>query len=751
MKNYTLGLLLFLSAVSYSQNKNEKGTYVSNSLGQNVKLNLLDNNKYELVLLYGDYEIKNDTLFFYNNYSKESDFTVAFSVDASPSAGKIKVNIKGTSSYFSGVYIGTQSGKSEPDYKAVYDFTGELGIDDKEANFEINRAEYLYLAREDFNGETTLYKYALPKNANEIKIGYTPDYLGKMDLQGYYNEKKELVVSENKKNPLTFVLENQKSNVVEAKEKPIETTKKMNWTYPGKTDMFAYGIAGSGAVATVSDFKLVVQDNLQKALEATKKTPEKFLVVSYDPDNKSAKNFFDVFIQTQEYNIASYSSYGQIADYDKYNYYLATAKDESWANKNVMFKSATIVMDADGNILSQTERNLPENAGLFDVYYSSIGEKLKYVKAMVDLNKVLNSKKAKDSEIVKKMLPLSDENLYSWSIEPPVKVAVGFEEPTTVEPVAVDTIQEYPNYENQTAYTKVNFDKKKLLSAWDRIVNSHAKDKMPDMDFVKIALAEVQNRGFYYKIYNEERPFDETNFKAIDYLLKHYDAILEEQKKTSEKGDAAYGDYAPTIETQLPLAISSSISQIGENTDEKYRNRIMDIYKKVIAKKPQDYTTTLEYLRLLQTIAEAQNKENPFVAEYDAFFKEAFKGGKNEIEILDDLYTTLQNKTDYSYSDWTSFKYSFSNASNEAAWFVVQKGKDAESIKKAIQWSESSLRIEKNSPYYLDTLAQLYYKNGEKQKAIRTQEQALKFSDIIGEETKAEMEAVLEKMKNGTY
>ncbi|MEZ0005983.1 hypothetical protein ABH942_001346 [Flavobacterium sp. 28YEA47A] len=750
MKNYTLGLLLFLSAVCYSQNKNEKGTYISNSLGQDVKLNLLDNNKYELVLLYGDYEVKNDTLFFNNNYSRESDFAVAFSYDANPGAGKIRVNIKGTSGYFSGIYIGTQSGKSEPDYKAVYDLTGELGLDETEANFEINRAEYLYLAREDYNGETTLYKYALPRSANEIKIEYTPNYLGKMDLQGYYNEKNELVISENKKNPLTFVRENQKSKVVDVKENPIETTKKKNWTYPGKTDMFGYGVADSAAVAPASDFKLVVHDNMQKALEATKKTPQKYLVVSYDPDNKSAKNFFDVFIQNQEYNIGSYSSYGQIADYDKYNYYLATAKDESWATKNVMFKSATIVMDGDGNILSQTERNLSENAGMFDVYYSSIGERLQYVKAMVDLNKALSSKKTKDSEIVKKLLPLSDDNLYSWSIEPPVKVAVSLAESSMVEQVEADTIQEYPNYENQTAYTKVNFDKKKLLSVWDRIVNSHAKDKTPDMDFVKIALAEVQNRGFYYKIYNEGRPFDEANFKAIDYLLKHYDAILEEQKKTSEQGDTAYGDYIPTIESQLPLAISSGISQIGENTDERYRNRIMDIYKKVMAKKPQDYTTNIEYLRILQGIAEAQDKENPFVAEYDVFFKEAFKGGKNEIEILDDLYTA-QIKTDYSYNDWTSFKNSFSNASNEAAWFVVQKGKDPESIKKAIQWSESSLRIEKNSPYYLDTLAQLYYKNGEKQKAIKTQEQALKFSDITGEESKAEMEAVLEKMKNGTY
>ena len=72
-------------------------------------------------------------------------------------------------------------------------------------------------------------------------------------------------------------------------------------------------------------------------------------------------------------------------------------------------------------------------------------------------------------------------------------------------------------------------------------------------------------------------------------------------------------------------------------------------------------------------------------------------------------------------------------------------------MKKAIKWSESSLRIEKNNAYYLDTLAQLYYKNGEKQKAISTQEQALKQASEIDETTKQDMQNVLEKMKNGTY
>ena len=85
--------------------------------------------------------------------------------------------------------------------------------------------------------------------------------------------------------------------------------------------------------------------------------------------------------------------------------------------------------------------------------------------------------------------------------------------------------------------------------------------------------------------------------------------------------------------------------------------------------------------------------------------------------------------------------------SNNAAWFIVENGKNNQSIKTAIKWSELSLKIEKNNHYYLHTLAQLYYKNGEKQKAIATEQLAIEnnFDDA------SDYIATLKKMKNGTY
>lgn len=83
---------------------------------------------------------------------------------------------------------------------------------------------------------------------------------------------------------------------------------------------------------------------------------------------------------------------------------------------------------------------------------------------------------------------------------------------------------------------------------------------------------------------------------------------------------------------------------------------------------------------------------------------------------------------------------------------MLEKSSDVFLIKKAITWSEASLKVEKNNHYYLDTLAQLYYKSGQKQKGIETEEKAIKFAQENEDDYNIEeYKNVLEKMQNGTY
>lgn len=752
MNKIYIAIFLLFSVFSHSQNI-KKGTYFSTTQGQDIKLNLNENNKYELVVFYGDYEIKNDTLRLGNNHRQGNDFAVAFSSDANPSLGKVKVKLLGESIYYYGIYLGTQSGSAEPSFKTISELIGDAESEKKESDFEINRADYFYLVKEDYNGESTLQKYAMPKSSNEIQIQYNPNYLGNIQLQGYLNEKNELVVSEkSKRNPIIFVEESKKPKALESQVKPIETTKKRNWTYIGKEANDNYFGAVDSTSTAATSYKLIVQDNLQKAIDATKKSPEKFLVISYDPDNKKAKEDFDEFIKNQEYSIGTYISYeyknDKTKNYDQYNYYNATPKDKSWATKNkISYNPSTIVLDSEGKILSQTKGGISSNQYLFDVYSNS--ENLRAVKAILNLNKALNSK-AKDAEILKKLVPLSDSNA-SWSIYPPLSATEKHLSNEEMAGVAVDTTVVVSDYyeQNDMVYTKFNIDKKKLQSSWESLVKNHSKDTKPNMDFVKVALSEIQNRGFYYQIYKEEKLYDETNFKAIDYLLKHYDAILKEQQIQASSNESVdlYSDTYNKIEWVLPNAILSNSYLITPETSSEYQKRLLEVYKKMI-EKGIGSRLTMQYFTALESFARSTNSEKEYVSEYDNFFDKTFTG-THEIEVLDEIFSST-GQSEY-YNDWLGFKISYASASNQAAWFVVEKSANPESIKKAIKWSESSLRIEKKSSYYLDTLAQLYYKNGEKQKAISTQEQAVKHADETDETTKQEMEIVLGKMKNGTY
>jgi len=767
MKKFFFPSVLLLASFSYAQKAITPGTYLSTSEGQSIKLRLTTDKKFEIVLFHGDYEIKNDTLKLGGTVSESaSDFAVNFTSDGNPSPGKVKVQLfgKNASLYSSSIYIGTQNGKATPVFKNLSEFSSETNYNEDELNFEVDRAEFIYLVKEDFYSESTIEKYILPKNKNEIKFEYNPNYFGKMRLEGYYNEKDELVIAEkNKKSPLMFLEESKINSTPKISEKPVETKKEKNWTYAGKTEgLDAYAVVDS--TYAPSNFKLVVQDNLQKALESTKKTPQKFLVISYDPDNKMSKNEFDEFIKNQQYSLGSYMSYSdESKDFDRYNFYNASAKDKSWATKNkITDVPSTIVLDADGNILSQTKGSVSTNQYIFDVY-GSASESLKQVRSLTELEKTLNGK-AKEDVILKKLAELSDDNPGGWSIYPPPSVTEVVEVPAPSYPVnqegdeVVEEIVQVEgvkseNYyqQNEPVYAKTNIDKKKLLATWDKIVNSRSKDSKPNMDFVKVALAESQNTGFYKKIFNEERLYDETNFKAIDYLIKHYDAILVEQSaKSADSVAVAYGDYyGSTIETLLPNAISSNRNFTDGEVSADYQRRVLGIYKKLMEKQSGNWYLNNSYFDSLENFARTANGEQEYVSEYDLFFNKLFASG-NEIEVLNDLFSDEKN-SQYGYGDWTSYKANYAQMSNQGAWFVVEKSNNPESIKKAIKWSESSLRIDKNSPYYLDTLAQLYYKNGEKQKAISTQEKAVKNANEIDETTRQEMEIVLEKMKNGNY
>jgi hypothetical protein len=145
-------------------------------------------------------------------------------------------------------------------------------------------------------------------------------------------------------------------------------------------------------------------------------------------------------------------------------------------------------------------------------------------------------------------------------------------------------------------------------------------------------------------------------------------------------------------------------------------------------------------------------KENKLDVQYlntfNTFYKSYIKDDSSIIEQLDKKYNP-----DVDYS-WFEYKSSFANDLNTAAWYVVEKVKNTnlDILSNAIKWSETSLKLEKDNYYYLDTLAQLYYLNGQKDLGILTEQKAIDAALLSSDSTLIEeYKAVLEKMKNGTY
>ncbi len=85
------------------------------------------------------------------------------------------------------------------------------------------------------------------------------------------------------------------------------------------------------------------------------------------------------------------------------------------------------------------------------------------------------------------------------------------------------------------------------------------------------------------------------------------------------------------------------------------------------------------------------------------------------------------------------------DALNNYAWSVFENCKDITCVQEALEWSKRSFK-DKENPMFIDTYANLLYKMGRKDEAIRWQEKAIA---LVSEAEKKEYEATLDKMKKG--
>ncbi|MET0944656.1 MAG: hypothetical protein ABWY22_04575 [Flavobacterium sp.] len=736
-------LLFCVTFVSFSQTKGiQKGTYLSANKGEKIKLNLLEDNKYELVFYSGEYEIKGDSLLFTQKVKSENTFDVAFATDKK--AQKIKIKFL-EPSYYS-FYIGTQNSNGPVQYQKITDIRTKVDPEWIQTNleFEIDKADYLYLVYEDYNGESKLSKFGLPKDVSEVTINYQLAAVNDLNISGFFDQKtNELRISEQKgKNPLVFINEKELPQAAVSKVIPVESQTISNWTYPGKEPLISDDFGSDGAVvdsaAVVvdayappappkSDFKLKIESNLKNAISSTK---NKLLVVYVDSKNPAVKSDFDTFIKDQEAQLG-YTMYdGYNAEYDLFNYYLASAEDKKWLKINKITDNPNIiVLNENGDILATSKAKLSEKQTQFN-YYDGFYKKAQRVNALLSFDKVIKNKKAKDADLI-----------------------MAFNKAAVLEmPYDYDYAETSTENPEDFKLVKVALDKKTVSQNWKKVIEAHQKDAKPNMYLVETILKEIKNQGFYKQFFNEDKVLNDTDFLSIDYLIKHADAIETERVAFNEKEGEKHLVGNVIAEITSALQQNTYIEADGVS-GEANKDKTISVYKKLIAAGKGNFECYRNYFAYLGEAEDKDGSNTSYLKEFSSYYNANLATDKGSaIERLDEMYATLDPISDYSYNGWNAFKEYHSNLCNEAAWTVVLKPGNANFLKSAISWSEYSLAVTKNNPYYLDTLAQLYYKDGQKQKAVETQTLAVKYlSAEVEEETAIEIKETLTKMQDGTY
>lgn len=763
-KTFVLLFLLTLST-TFSQTILEPGVYKSSVKGQNIMLKVFEDNKYEMAVLYGQYTVSNDTITFGGQSKGESNFKIKADSKAEFSS-TLKIRFTTPYMMFMGrnLFIGTQKDdNSMVEYKPIQEYVKSKDMDfsrNKPLVISVEKTKYLYFV-EDIQNETTISKFEINSETNAIDVEYEALSLANIKLKGVVDpETKKIAVMEGRIATPIFVFEKEGTQTPTANAiKPLEVKSDKNWI---KNNGFEQeentAFFGERETATFT-FKHTILKTYDEAMKSIAKSDSKFLVVAFD-NNNDAKKKFDAFIKTSEQEISGYMRRAYNSEKDHFNFYLATEKDKKLLEKFKIKDNPTLLfLNANGDLLYHTKGTLEDNSEKLGVYYSVVDE-LKIANAKMKLDKMLASKKTPLATMKKAFLEISM-----------TKKGASYDDDFTspvADTVAVDTNKDYDEAVADTAFAAVavdddyyhvedrdnlySFKSKKVdvEQQWKNILEYYTKENTYDVDFVEIAKRELIGAGFSIKLFDEKATDYGYDFKILDYLYKNYNQIITDE--VSKHNADEYDDMnfrrmnGGTSDLEIASVLSTFFSQrLSSVTDANTTDRYMKYNKTFLQLSGYNLNNFKSYL---EKIGNNASDKSFYFSEYDDFFKALQNKTPSLIETLDAMYAS-QNEE---YMDWSEFKKTYSGLANTLAWDVVEiKTKDANLIQKAIQWSESSLKIEPKSPYYLDTLGQLYYMNNQKDKAIVTEQKAI---DSIVDGDKEQIKTytdVLQKMKEGTY
>ena len=746
---------------SFAQTNTLKpGNYKANASGQKILLKVGENNQYEMAFLYGQYSMVNDTVVFNNQLRNESSFDLKNKLDA-PQSSDLKLQFKTSSFQYVAekIYIGVQKNDSTPpEYKSLLDYVDKNNFNRTDSIFtlSVDKPKYLYLVDVRKRKDALTSKYQINETMNLLEVDYTKSELGGLELKGYFDKNSNKLKITDGRNPILFSFEPE--NETAAKDQNllvvVENKDEKNWLvnngFATASDEAYFG----DNISSEYKFKHNRFKTYEEARLKAAKDKDKFLVLVYDK-SKEGKTFFDNFLKANENNLSNIMYDEYKANIDHFNFYFISEKDQKLISKyKINEQPAMIVLNADGDMIYHTKGNIIDHQDNFN----------DYTNIYTDLN-TTNMLKKLDEAIVNKKTSLQElkmalKNSLQYTIPTPSDLAYdGYVIDTTA--VAVDTVaamdttvvvkevaeaarqvERYYRIKDRENLYALKASKETIHYKWQQIVDDYIKTKVYDQDFIDLCQYELEKYGFDYHLFGEDsKLFDATDFLLLDYLYGQY-AIASSHRGANFT--VPESEFMNTAVEYIPTALNTNCSSYY-NPERKNLDKSLDYFKRFLQLTQYRIDDVENYLSFLKENVQGDN--TAYINAYDNYYNFVIKADRSVIECLDAVYD-FEN----GYGQWTEFKENFSSMANSAAWSVVENKNGVAQIKKALQWSATSLVLQNQNYYFLDTYAQLLYRNGEKDKAISYEQKAIDAAiNAKSEEIVEEYSHVLQTMKDGTY
>jgi hypothetical protein len=612
-----------------------------------------------------------------------------------------------------------------------------------------------------------------------------------VNLENYYEQPLEIVVQKN----FTFPGKGVQSTL------PVE---EVTFATDTITAEEASGVEANSETKPYV-FSHYKSKSLKESLNHIVKTPKKFLVVVFDLKSKNKKADFDSYIKESETSLTETMYYGYNKQYDFFEYYLATDKDKSLLSKNkIKSDKELLVLNSNGNLIYHTNGNLKENQDLLSTTaYDNAYKGFNDASGKLEFDKVILNKKTTNKEVLQVLKKINGidyleelVNVDAVKFAPPavtnsavddaIKAVQKAVDATKVDAddytkqiIAQDQVQMASDtavaeaYDYKYDYYKNIKDKKNLyklqsnyeivLERWLKIVKEYKKTNAYDKDYLQVLKQELNEQGFSNKTFDKTRISD-IDFELLDYVFANYKNILkqennpepkvvvgvlpsEEEPQVMELTDSiANGEeYVPDIDNVISNYFKKMSNEDYNQDQKELCIKGLKYYRKYIDLQDFKSSKVRNYMNALSNNLPVTENQIQYFEVFEGYFNKIILPNQNLIESLDaDFIKNTDNE-----SDWKVYKESFATDCNQVAWAVVKGEKNTNQIPKAIKWSETSLQLQKDSHYFWDTLGQLYYLYGQKEKAIEAEQKAI----IYGKDSESEQEykEVLEKMKNGNY